>query len=151
MAIALYDLSADYGRLRYGHLRTQLMKAVDSVATNIAEGCGTDSNREFARFLDISIKSASETENHLISARDLELMSQENWLRCTRETIEIRRMTFGYRKRVLEDDPWWRRPALWRPLLKAPAQGSGSRLWLKALAQGSGSRLWLKPGREQEL
>jgi hypothetical protein len=31
-------------------------------------------------------------------------MSQENWLRYSNETIEIRRMTFGYRKRVLEDD-----------------------------------------------
>jgi four helix bundle protein len=91
------SFSADYGRLRHGHLRTQLMKSADSIATNIAEGCGTDSNREFARFLDISIKSASETENHLISARDLELMSQENWLRYTTETIEIRRMTFAYR------------------------------------------------------
>jgi four helix bundle protein len=56
------------------------------------------------RFLDISIKSASETENYLISARDLELMSQEDWLRFTTETIEIRRMTFAYRRRVLEDD-----------------------------------------------
>ena len=104
LAIALYELSADYGRLRYGNLRSQLVKAADSIATNIAEGCGTESNREFARFLDISIKSASETENHLISARDLELMSPETWLRYSTETIAIRRMTFGYRKRVLEDD-----------------------------------------------
>ncbi len=136
------------------------MKSADSIATNIAEGCGTDSNREFARFLDISIKFASETENHLINARDLELMSPENWLRYTTETIEIRRMTFGYRKRVLEDDPWCPRP---RPLeataqgsrsrlpLKAPAQGSRSRLPLKAPAQGSRSRLASSKSCEQEL
>jgi four helix bundle protein len=80
------------------------LRAADSIATNIAEGCGSESNREFARFLDMSIKSASETENHLISTRDLKLMSQENWLRYSNETIEIRRMTFGYRKRVLEDE-----------------------------------------------
>jgi four helix bundle protein len=80
------------------------LRAADSIGTNIAEGCGSESNREFARFLDMSIKSASETENHLISARDLKLMSEENWLRYSTETIEIRRMTFGYRIRVLEDE-----------------------------------------------
>jgi four helix bundle protein len=104
LAIALHELAADYGRMGYGHLRSQLLRAADSIGTNIAEGCGSESNREFARFLDMSIKSASETENHLISARDLKLMSEENWLRYSTETIEIRRMTFGYRKRVLEDE-----------------------------------------------
>src|SRR5215813_11774612 len=57
LAIALYKATAGYGRLGYGHLRSQLMRAADSIATNIAEGCGTESNREFARFLDMSIKS----------------------------------------------------------------------------------------------
>ena len=52
----------------------------------------------------MSMKSASETENHLISTLDLRLMSRKNWLRYSNETIEIRRMTFSYRKRVLEED-----------------------------------------------
>ena len=104
LAIALYKATGNYGRLGYGHLRSQLMRAADSIGTNIAEGCGAESNREFARFLEMSIKSATETENHLISVRDLNLMSREDWFRYSTETVEIRRMTFGYRKRVLEDD-----------------------------------------------
>ena len=39
-----------------------------------------------------------------LGVRDLKLMSQDNWSRYSTETIEIRRMTFGYRKRVLEDE-----------------------------------------------
>jgi four helix bundle protein len=104
LAIALYELTAGYGRLGFGQLRSQLTKAADSIGTNIAEGCGAESNREFARFLDMSLKSASETENRLISTLDLKLMSRRNWLRYSNETIEIRRMTFSYRKRVLEED-----------------------------------------------
>ena len=80
------------------------MRAADSIGTNIAEGCGTESNRELARFLDMSIKSANETENHLVSVYDLELMPRESWLRYSTETVEIRKMIFSYRKRVLEDD-----------------------------------------------
>ncbi|HEV8448978.1 MAG TPA: four helix bundle protein [Gemmatimonadaceae bacterium] len=104
LVIALYKATAGYGRLGYGHLRSQLMRAADSIKTNIAEGCGTDSNRELARFLDMSIKSSNETENHLISVHDLELMPREQWLRYSAETVEIRKMTYAYRQKVLEDD-----------------------------------------------
>ena len=104
LVVALYKATAGYGRLGYGHLRSQLMRAADSIKTNIAEGCGTESNRELARFLDMSIKSANETENHLMSVRDLQLMPREQWLRYSTETVEIRKMIFVYRKRVLEDE-----------------------------------------------
>ena len=59
------------------------------------------SNNEFARFLGISIKSANETEAHLLTSRDLDLISHEDWQRHTNETIEIRKMIFGYRKKIL--------------------------------------------------
>jgi four helix bundle protein len=73
------------------------------VPATIVEGCGAASNREFARFLDMSIKSASETEYHLLNARDRRGISDDDWQRLSGETIEIRRMTYSYRKRILED------------------------------------------------
>jgi four helix bundle protein len=85
-------------------LRSQLIRAADSIASNIAEGCGAQTRRELARFLDMAIKSASETENHLMTARDLGLISREDWLRHSNETIEIRKMAYAYRKKVLESD-----------------------------------------------
>jgi len=52
-------------------LVSQLRRAASSVPANIAEGCGCNGNREFARFLGIALRSASETEYHLLLARDL--------------------------------------------------------------------------------
>jgi hypothetical protein len=49
-----------------------------------------------------SIKSANETEHHLLSARDLDLVSPDAWQRFTAETIEIRKMIHGYRKKVIQ-------------------------------------------------
>src|SRR5689334_8314769 len=72
-----------------------------SIAANIAEGCGESSNREFARFLDTSIKSANETERHRISARDFEVVSVKDWEYWNNETIEVRKMVFAYREEVL--------------------------------------------------
>ncbi len=68
----------------------------------MVEGCGAASQREFARYLDMSIKSASETEYHLLSARDRGILAESEWLQLSGEVVEIRRMTFAYRKKLLE-------------------------------------------------
>jgi four helix bundle protein len=65
-------------------------------------GCTMATNKEFARFLDMSIKSLNETEGHLLTARDLDLFAIAEWKAFTNETIEIRRMTYTYRRKVLE-------------------------------------------------
>lgn len=68
------------------------------------EGVGAATAKEFARFLDMSIKSANETEGHLLKVRDLDLFSRDEWQAFTAETIEIRKMTFSYRRTMLAND-----------------------------------------------
>lgn len=58
---------------RFG-LTAQLRRSAASVPTNIAEGCGREGKRDFARFLSIAAGSASEVEYHLVLARDLEYL-----------------------------------------------------------------------------
>jgi len=101
LAIAIHKATRHFGRMGYAHLRSQLTRAADAIAANIVEGCGAATNKEFARFLDISIKSDNELEYHLLESRDLELLDLTVWQGFNDETIEIRKMTFGYRKRVL--------------------------------------------------
>ena len=52
----------------------------------------------------MSIKSASETEYHLLSARDRHALTDELWQRLSSEVEEIRRMTYAYRKSLLEGE-----------------------------------------------
>ena len=74
------------------------------MAENIVEGCEATSTKDMARFFDMSIKSANETEHHLLNARDRVLISPEDWQKYTAETIEVRKMTYTYRKKALEGD-----------------------------------------------
>ena len=69
--------------------------------SNIVEGCAASSSLDFARFLDTSIKSANEVEWRLQMARDLDLIPPDTWSALTNEIVEIRKMTYGYRKQVL--------------------------------------------------
>jgi four helix bundle protein len=87
----------------YANLKLQLGRAADSIATNVVEGCGAATQKEFARFLDISIKSANETEHHLLAARDRNVLPPTEWTSLASEVIEIRRMLFGLRKKILDD------------------------------------------------
>ena len=101
LAIALHKAARGFSKQGYSNLRAQLTKAAESIGDTIVEGCGADTNKEFARFLDMSIKSANETEGHLLKARDFGLMSVDVWQKHSTETVEIRKMTFSYRKKVL--------------------------------------------------
>ena len=100
LAIEVHKSSRGFARLGHTNLRNQLTRAAQSVAANIVEGCGASTRSDFARFLDISIKSANETEYHLLAARDFDLLSLEQWQRFTAETVEIRKMIFGYRRKL---------------------------------------------------
>jgi len=101
LAIALHKRTRTFTRAGFSRLRAQLTGAADSVGDTIAEGAGAATPREFARFLDMSIKSANEVEGHLLKARDLDLLSPEEWQAFSAEVIEIRKMTFGYRRTML--------------------------------------------------
>lgn len=65
----VYDTIASFPvEERYG-LRSQITRAAGSISANIAEGRGRNGDREFARFLDIAMGSATELECHLLCAR----------------------------------------------------------------------------------
>jgi len=82
-------------------LRSQLLRAAMSVPTNIVEGTGQTSGKEFGRFLSIALKSTSELEYHLIISRDLRLITVNEFESLSTQTIEVRKMLHGLRNRVV--------------------------------------------------
>ena len=55
---------------KYG-ITSQINRSAVSIPSNIAEGSGRTSNKEFIRFLEIAISSSYELETQLILAQDL--------------------------------------------------------------------------------
>jgi len=102
-AFALNVRRAGHDMLRAGYtdLKSQITRASQSIVDNIVEGCGAASRLEFARYLDISIKSTSEVDYHLELARDLGVMSHDVWKPLAREVIEIRKMLSALRRSII--------------------------------------------------
>ena len=92
-----------YAPLRAHKSLMSLRNTVHSIAATIAEGCGAATQRGFARYLDISIKSCSETEHHLMSAYKRGLVEAAVSEALVDEVTQIRRMLYALRKRVLGD------------------------------------------------
>ena len=88
-------------RTGYTDLKSQMTRAAQSIVDNIVEGCGAASRLEFARYVDISIKSTSEVDYQLELARDLGVMSHDVWKPLAKEVIELRKMLSALRRTIL--------------------------------------------------
>ena len=81
-------------------LKSQMTRAAMSVPTNLVEGCGQQSRREFGRFIKIFLNSASELEYHLLLAKDLDAMREERYKSLTDQTVSVRKMLYGLAKSI---------------------------------------------------
>ena len=100
LTLDIYKLSQSFPKDELFGLTSQIRRAISSVATNIAEGCGRDSNKDFAHFLQISIGSASEVEYELLLAHDLKYINSEEYERLTNEVVAIRKMIIKYQSEL---------------------------------------------------
>jgi len=73
-------------------LKDQLKRAVVSIALNIAEGSDKKSDKDFIRFLRISIGSTNEVVTILYIAKDLGFMHEKDFINAYNLSCEIVRM-----------------------------------------------------------
>jgi four helix bundle protein len=92
LALTIYRITASFPREETYGLASQIRRAASSIPSNIAEGCGRDGDPELARFCIIARGSASELEYALLLARDLMLLSFNDYETLSQQTVEIKRM-----------------------------------------------------------
>ncbi|MEP6990230.1 MAG: four helix bundle protein [bacterium] len=100
LAIQTHHLLAGVRERGSAATRNQLQRAMASIPSNISEGAGKRTDREFARYLDIALGSAKEAENHLAFSRDMGWLDSEQYEKLDAELGEIRRMLFAFARTV---------------------------------------------------
>jgi four helix bundle protein len=79
LSVAVYRATRSWPKAELFGLSSQACRAAHSAAANIAEGSAKRGSREFRRYLDISLGSLSELSYTLLLARDLQILTQEEW------------------------------------------------------------------------
>jgi four helix bundle protein len=80
---------------RFG-LTAHLRKTALSIPSNIAEGCGRQTDRDLGRFLSIAAGSANELDYQLLLARDLGFLPEDTHRILSEQVAEVRRMLFRF-------------------------------------------------------
>jgi four helix bundle protein len=95
LAVRVYAGSARFKAPEAWELRRQLLRALISVPSNIAEGAGRGSDADFRRFLLHSLGSLNEVEYDLLLARDLGFLPLPDYSQISANVEEVRRMLSG--------------------------------------------------------
>ena len=73
-------------------LISQMKRSSSSIPTNIAEGCGRSSDKDFCRFLYFSFGSANELEYQIILSIELKFIEIENSQKLLFQVEEVKKM-----------------------------------------------------------
>ncbi|MEL0456287.1 four helix bundle protein [Flavobacteriaceae bacterium SZ-1-7] len=96
----IYLISSKFPESEKFGLTNQLRRASVSIPSNIAEGSSRASNKDFSRFLEITLGSAYEIETQLMIAYDLKFISKEELDKCLSELEEIIKMISKFKSNL---------------------------------------------------
>ena len=100
LALMTYHLTNSFPNTEQFGLTSQMRRAAVSVASNIVEGYGRGTDRDFARFLNIASGSNCELEYQLLLAGDLGYVTQTEIERPQAVCREVRQMLAGLLKKL---------------------------------------------------
>lgn len=75
--LKVYEQTKLFPKEELYSLTNQLRRSASSIPANIAEGCGKNSNQEFAHYLNIALGSENESEYFLILSKGLRYLLEE--------------------------------------------------------------------------
>ena len=98
LAEEIYRMSAKFPKHETYGLSSQIQRSAVSLTSNIAEGHGRNSNKEFYHFLGIALGSLAEMETQLILAQRLNYLTEEDVGPSLQISDEIGKMLKGLQK-----------------------------------------------------
>lgn len=103
LTLAIYKSTTFYPKEEMYGLTNQMRRSASSVPSNIAEGCGRNTQSQLAYFLNVGMGSASELEYQLILSKDLGFINDQIFKEQTHQVTEVKRMLTSLYQKVSTD------------------------------------------------
>ncbi|MDD4993421.1 MAG: four helix bundle protein [Paludibacter sp.] len=100
LASEIYLLTNSFPTIERFGLISQMQRSAVSVPSNIAEGSAKSSNKDFSRFLEMSIGSLFELETQLILATKLNYLESEVSISTQSKINELQKMIIGFKNKL---------------------------------------------------
>lgn len=102
LATVIYEVTQSYPKHEMYGIVSQMRRSVVSISSNIAEGAGRKSKKEFSQFLRIAYGSACELETQLIISKNLELIDEQTFDKLFEDNDEIQKMIYVFERNLLK-------------------------------------------------
>lgn len=97
-----YSISSSFPKEEMFGLTSQIRRCSISIPSNISEGYGRGTNKDYHRFLTISLGSLFEFQTQLEIAYNLQYTSVDNFKKLYEDTRELERMLSSFINKIKE-------------------------------------------------
>ena len=100
LAKSVYTVTIGFPNDEKFGLTSQIRRSAVSIASNIAEGAGRNTDKDFQNFISIAAGSAFELETQLIIAMKVNLLAKDDCEAIQNELEQIKKMLFSLRRKL---------------------------------------------------
>ena len=99
-SVLVYKLTSNFPSSEIYGISSQIKRAAVSIPSNIAEGAGRNTNKDFSRFIAIALGSAFELETQLLIAHELEYITKIDIEELLLKLNKIQKMLVNFQKHL---------------------------------------------------
>lgn len=100
LALDVYRVTKSFPKEEMYGITSQLRRCSLSIPTNIVEGSGRNSQKEFAHFINIASGSAAETEYLIRFSFDVKYLNENDFNKINEELTSIRKMLNAFHQKI---------------------------------------------------
>ncbi|CAN5778144.1 four helix bundle protein [soil metagenome] len=91
LTLKIYQITKTFPKEELFILTNQMRRSSSSIPTNIAEGCGRETSKDYAHFLQIALGSSYELDYQILLARDLNYIDEKSYSALNDKIDKIKR------------------------------------------------------------
>ena len=104
LVLLVYKRTKNFPSEEKFSLTNQVRRAAVSITSNIAEGFGRQSEKDRLHFYAMSRGSLLELQNQLLIARDIELLTPDDFTELSEQTIIVHKLLNGLIRSIKNDN-----------------------------------------------